>query len=356
MELETLKKLHLRKETRRWILGVVLAVIIVSFVFFYGYSASEGNMESFVVGRINGESILLSDYKRQLEGLQESYRDQLNDPANGDALGKQLRQQAFNALLQRAFLLQMAKKYNIAPSHFEVLVTVAGMKELRTEDGNFNEQLFKQLPPYYKRRLERDRKNELTINLLEARIVHAAKVPDNELRENFDLMNTKVKVVYAFEPTEGQTGSDLMVPVTPSGGKIERMLTRMKSGQDLVQAAKAEGVQVEATDLFFFGGRIPLSGRSNEYASALEGNPDFYKTAFTLKKGAISPIINVRGGRCVFGVVDYKEPDWSKFPAEAFALKQQILGQKMNDYFSEWFSANIRNAKIQNNLNRLFRE
>jgi len=251
----------------------------------------------------------------------------------------------------------MAKKYGIRPSGVEVLYAVASIKDLRTDDGNFNVDLFQRLPPYYKRRLEKDKFNELAINHLEMRIVNSVRVSDSELAQQYDFLNTKVKVLFLFEKKEGEEeNSQLLVPIGDKKGRLENVMERIRRGENPLQAAKNEGIEVDKTDFFYFGGRIPLEGRSNSFASILEGNPDVYKNAFSLKPGSVSPIINVQGGRTVLIVLEQKKPDWSKASEKMPEIKQIVLNQKMNDYFSEWFAVNIRNAKIQNNLNRIFKE
>lgn len=345
--------LHLGKEVKRWILGVAVAVIIVSFIFFYGYSQREGSGDAFVVGRINGRPVVLADYKRQYEALQDAYRERLDDSEEGRRLARQLRQEALYVLLQRAFLLDVARRYGVGPSDYEVLVQVANMREFRTESGHFNEELFKRVPQHIKRRLERDRRDELTLSHLQMRIMDTVKVTDAEVREAFETLNTKAAVAYAFEPSPAQGGEDLFVPV--SGGKAERVRDRVRRGQDFFAACRAEGLVPERTRPFGFGGRIPLAGRTNAFASELEGVVDVYRVVFASRRGAVD-VVPVRGGKAVVLVTDLSGPDWRAFAKEAESLRRMVRRTKMNETFSVWYTDQVRTAKVQDNLSRLFRE
>jgi hypothetical protein len=346
---------NLPKNTRKWVMGIALSVVIVSFVFFYGYESSSGNMESFVVGKVNGTPIYLSEYKREYEALSERYRDQLNNKATEKEVGRQVQQMAFNVLLQKYLILYYAKKYNVFPSEFEILVAVANMKEFRTEDGRFDENRLRGLPTYYKKQLEKQFFSDLSQQLFQMRIADAAKVSDTEVRMAFEEMNTKVKVVYLKEANI-QAQTNLLIPSAPAGGdRLEKVIERMKRGADFVSAAAAENLRPELTDWFYFGGPILKAGTTNEYVSDLESNPDVIKNVFSAKKGMTSPIINLSDGRCILATVDRKEPDWTKFYEQAEGIKSQLMSRKMNDYFSEWFSSVYYKAKKDNSgLDRLF--
>ena len=346
---------NMPKDTRKWVMIIVLAVVIVSFVFFYGYESNSGNMDSFVVGKVNGTPIYLSEYKREYSAYSEMYRDQLNNEATKNQMEQQIQQQAFNVLLQKYFLLDQAKKNHVFPSTYEILLGVANKKEFRTENGQFNEEMFRRIPPYYKKQLEKQFYEELSQQLFQIRVANAAKVSDAEVREMFEQMNTKVKVIYLKEANI-QAQTNLLVPVGPGGGnRLERVLDRMKKGADFFSAARAENLAPQLTDWFFFGGRILKSGSTNEYCSDVEQSFDVVKYAFSARKGMTSPVINLNDGRCIVAMVDRKEPDWTKFYEQAEGIRSQLIGQKMNDYFSQWYLTAVNKAKIDNSgLSRLF--
>src|SRR5512138_2287384 len=103
-----------------WIMWTVLAIVIVSFLFFGIFPSSSG---AGVAARVNGDVITTGELNRAYRNLVETYRQIFKDQFN-DAMSKTLRTQALRELIQDRLLVQEAERIGLKVSDEEVQASI----------------------------------------------------------------------------------------------------------------------------------------------------------------------------------------------------------------------------------------
>jgi len=333
---------------RKTMLWIILGIVIVSFVFFSGYSRVNTSPDSRVIGKVNHTPIYLSDFKTKVNNLLDTYREQARQAPDQNAFNQQIYNMAFSSLIQEKFIVQMAKKYKVAASERDIFGAITRLKQFQTEDGHFNEAYFRQIPTFYKNQIEKNQKEKLALQYMQLRFADSGKVTDNDLKAYFEQKNTKVKVafVYKTNSTDNSLGTESTLS---ENSAIQKFSQLIKQGIPFNTAATRTGLRVYTTDYFYFGG--PVKGmQENDTTPKVLENLAAYKTAFSMKAGQISKPINLGKGQGVLLVLNRKAPNWKNFYTQAIGLRKELQQQYMQYYFSDWLNFNIHNAKIQNNL------
>jgi hypothetical protein len=340
--------MKLSKEVNQWIWYIVIFVIIVAFVGFYGFDRS-GSGGSFVVAKVNGKPIHLDNYKVVLEQNQKEYKLNEYDGAEREQVSRMVEQRSLGELVQKELILQTAKVNGIRISPSEILQVVAMDKRFQDDNGRFQPQIWKRAPNYFKKRLEKDISESLQTQYLVSHLYNAVRVSDAEIRQQFQMKNTKVKVAYVFDSDKSQSGLDnnMLMPLANEGNKIDQMTTLLNQGVSFQAAAAQLGLPVRTTDYFSFAGRIRLQGSTNETAQPLEAVIDTYRSAFAMKPGSVSPAINTRGGKVILLVLGRQEADWNDLGKQVSQLQQEVLSATQRDYVNQWMNSLYSSAKIE---------
>lgn len=342
------QNMKMSKEVNRWIWYIVIVVIIVAFVGFYGFDRS-GSGGSFVVAKVNGTPILLDSYKVVLEQNQQQYKINQVEGADREQLSRMVEQRSLGELVQKELILQTAKANGIKISPSEILQVVAMDKRFQDDNGQFQPQVWKMAKPYQKKRLEKDISESLRTQYLISHLYNSVRVSDAEIRSQFELKNTKVKVAYVFDMDQSQSGLDnnMLMPIANEGNKIDQMTTLLNQGVPFQAAAARLGLAIKTTDFFSFAGQIMLQGSTNETAQPLEAVIDTYRSAFAMKPGSVSPAINTRGGKVIMLVLGRQEADWNELGKQVPTLQQEVLSGTQRDYVNQWMNSLYSSAKIE---------
>ncbi|GEM_PF-6204334 len=347
--------MKLSKQTKQWIWYILLVVIIVSFVGFYGFDRG-GSSNSYVVVKVNGKPIYLDDYKNVYEQYQTAYKLNQADGASADQLRQYVERRSLDDLVQKQLVLQSASKNGIKPSAEEILGMVARDKRFQDDKGQFNPGIWANAPMYLKKRIEKEFADSLSSQYFEFRIYNAVKISDAEIRNQFDMNNTKVKVAYVYDQDQAaEGGQNLLVPLAGAGNKVDKVAELMKQGLSFQVAAASAGVAIQTTDFFSFANRVFMEGSTNKTAEPLEAVIDTYKHAFAMKPGSVSPVINTRGGKVILAVLARKEADWQNLAKQVPQLRAEVQQAHMRDYINQWMTSTYSASKIDDSgFRRLF--
>lgn len=195
---------QIRKNVRHPYIQVLLGLIIVVFILFFGWSMRSAQRPTYVA-KVNGDPIDFRSYQQAYNGLvsiyQEAYRNELNaDRIRELGLGKR----ALDQLVDRTLLLQEASRRRLRISEDEVRAAIEGQSVFH-EGASFSK-------PLYLRVLEANRltpleyenakKMELQLQKVEAAVREEAAVTDAEVEQEFRDRNDRVAVEYAaFSPS-----------------------------------------------------------------------------------------------------------------------------------------------------------
>ena len=184
----------LRKKTESWLTKVVFTIIILTFIFFFGYSQMRtGGPGTNVAAVVNGTEIPYGLFKLQLENTTEFYKNMFKGqiPEN---MREQIRGTAVNEIINSYLLLQLADKLGIKISDLEIYDAISKNPSFQI-DGKFDAIKYKKdFLPYFQRRFgisyEKLLRNELTNMKLVNFLSNQVSITEEEAKLNFDQENT----------------------------------------------------------------------------------------------------------------------------------------------------------------------
>ena len=195
----------MRKNAKSWIVKLLFGIIIVVFVFFYGYSGTP-NEKDTILASVGDKNITIADYqeeyKNQLQFYRSIYQGQITDEMIRQ-MG--LKQKALENLIDREILLQEAERKNIQASPEEIRKSIMESPVFQ-ENGAFSQKNYERALRYYGLSMadyEQSQGKGLIIKKLQDLVKSAARVSDKEIQERFLSENEKIKIEYlAFSPDQ----------------------------------------------------------------------------------------------------------------------------------------------------------
>ena len=119
----------------------------------------------------------------------------------------------------------------------------------------------------------------------------------------------------------------------------------LADASSLGQVASVLSVTLEETELFTRRDYVPGVGQMNEFVGA----------AFGLPVGGISDLVETSRGFYFLEVAAREEADVDRFAEEKETLKIDLLRQKQNQAYSDWFESIRAEAEIKDYRDRFFR-
>jgi len=191
-----------RAKQKSMLIKLAFAVIILSFVIGYAMLTSpqgDGNQPNDLAASVNGGKISMEDYRRAYSNIynlyQNIYRDQFTP-----ALEKQLnlKQQAFQQLVDQLLLVQEGEKLGMEVSDQEVVDSIAKIAAFQ-ENGAFSKQRYVDVLAY--QRLTPDvfeamQANDLLVKKVGDYLRGGVSVSDEEIEEEFRKQNEKVNLAF----------------------------------------------------------------------------------------------------------------------------------------------------------------
>ena len=127
--------------------------------------------------------------------------------------------------------------------------------------------------------------------------------------------------------------------------RAEDFGTVLADASSLGQAADLLSVTLEQTELFTRRDYVPGIGQKNEFVG----------TAFGLPPGGISGLVETTRGFYFLELIAREEADMDRFAEERETLKIDLLRQKQNQSYSDWFESIRAQAEIKDYRDRFFR-
>jgi peptidyl-prolyl cis-trans isomerase D len=196
----------MREKSGSWIIKVLFGIIVVVFVFFFGFSDIRNSDKDATVAKVGNRKITMSQYQTAYKNTMEMYRSLYKNQFNEEMMEKLgLKQKVLEDLISREILLQEAESRSIRVTEDEIKKAIVAMPMFQ-QDGVFSEAMYQRALNYYgisAADFEKDKERELMLKALENIITRSAKVSDQELRDMFKMQQEKVKIDYlCFEPAK----------------------------------------------------------------------------------------------------------------------------------------------------------
>ncbi len=192
----------LRKHAASTIIKIILALIIIVFVFwgFEGFRADQSGR----VAAVNGQAITIDQYRETYNNLLDRYRQQFGGQLNDELIEMfQLRQQALDLLINQKLMEMEAQRLNFRVSD-EALADHIRNIEAFQSDGIFDSRRYQDILRRIRttpEQFEEQQRQALLIQKLQDFIVESVKVSDDEVMEFFKWNNTLINIKYTlFDP------------------------------------------------------------------------------------------------------------------------------------------------------------
>ncbi len=194
----------MREKAGSWIIKVLFGIIVIVFVFFYGFSSLRKPDKDAAIAKVGNHKITMSQYQTAYKNTMEMYRSLYKNQFNEEMMEKLgLKQKVLEDLIGREMLLQEAERRGIHVTEDEIKNAIVSMPVFQQE-GSFSEAMYKRALNYYgltATEFEKDKERELMLRALENIVTRSAKVSDQELRDMYKMQQEKVKIGYiCFEP------------------------------------------------------------------------------------------------------------------------------------------------------------
>lgn len=395
-----------RESFGKIIVTVVIALIALVFVFegvFYR-SATRGLHEGAVAGTVNGETITIAEFNRELNRRSEFFKGMMGgNPLTEEQLKMfRVREMVFGELVQRKLLVQEAERQGRVPSDSEIRERIQEIPAF-TKEGRFDFETYKSVldanrltPGSFERMMREDLVTQNWSQHFKERV----KVSPAEVRAHFEQTADRRKIKYVLLTSEagrrdvavsdaqvaaylkdpmklavakgnyeakkettykGKTFEQVQTAVTRDLLASEQVEAVQKANQALgerVRAAfgneaavnallKPYGFSVKTTDwVSRQTNYIPGIGEAKELLNDAFGSG---RAAIDLKAGGKPKAYQSAAWVLVAGIADTELPVASKFAAQSAQLERELLAKKEREIFSKWMKELTRRARVDAN-------
>jgi peptidyl-prolyl cis-trans isomerase D len=227
----------LRKRKRSWIITLLLGLIIVVFIAFYGGNQLS-DQDSQDIATVNGEIITQREFAMHYQRALERYRELLKGSLTPE-LEKSLNLKGtlLEELIQKRLVLQEARTLGLAATDEDLITAIAQVPEFQV-NGRFNKDRYLQLLRANRitpGEFEEEQREQLTIQKLYGIILDGVHVTEAEVRERYRFEQEKINLHFIRVPVSNYLGAS-----KPTEEEIKKFYERNK--ESLKEPAK---VQVE---------------------------------------------------------------------------------------------------------------
>jgi peptidyl-prolyl cis-trans isomerase D len=185
----------MRKHAQSWLIKLLLGLIIVVFVLYFGSSRWREPAESLVT--IGDRMITFSDYRKEYQNLLDMYRQRLGQNLTEEVVKSlNLKQQALDNLINQTVLLTKAEEMGIRVSDEEVQAIIA-IQPAFQRDGVFDPKRYEQLLRYQKmspEEFEALQKKAIMAAKVQDIFRQGVKVSEKELQDLYRLQSERINV------------------------------------------------------------------------------------------------------------------------------------------------------------------
>jgi len=215
----------MRKQAKSWLMKIILSLIIIVFALYFGSTHRDRSTET--IASLDGQAISYADFHREYQDLlalaQRQYQDTLTDEVIKSLNLKQL---AFDTLIQKAIFLYKTNKLGIRVTDEEVRNTIISFPAFQ-RDGVFDDYLYRDI---LKRQnlspeeFEAAQKTNIITGKLRELLISSVFITDEDALEFYKLMNERVNIQFVRIKA-----SDMAKEISPSTGDLEEFLTQNAS-------------------------------------------------------------------------------------------------------------------------------
>lgn len=391
------------------VVGGIIAILAVVFIF-YGVFTPKGTQglgEGAVAGRVNGESISISEFNQAYNRQLGFYKNMLGGTKITEEQLRQfhIRESVFQELARRKMMIQEAQKRGYLPSDEEIRARVLEVTAFQ-KDGKFNLEQYKRVLEangYTASSFEKLMRDDLSVEKWQDYFRTRVNVSEDEVKQEFlstaDKRNIKYVLLtneagkrdvhvdaaeiqkYLADPVkmnliksqyEAKKGAqfkgkslesvkaDLAHDIIASSRIDEIKKANQKLGEQVAQVMTAQKASDAVVNklLRTYGVEVKSTGlvsRDAQYLPGVGEARELMTDAFALK----SPINPADGGKVkvylqnnwvlVAVVSEVQKPDLGKLATERDQLARQVIAKKERSLFETWLKEMTAKSKIDIN-------
>ncbi|MFZ9596332.1 MAG: SurA N-terminal domain-containing protein [Bdellovibrionia bacterium] len=398
----------IREKFGKEVIGGIISFIAFVFIFYGVFSpkSTRGLHEGAVAGVVNGESISISEFNRELNRRIEFFKSMSGGKITDEQIKQfQVREAVFQELVNRKLLIQEADRQGLQASDEEVKSKIQEIPQF-SKDGHFDVKLYRDIlaaNQYSAGSFEKSVREDLSLGRWENYFKDHIRVSEGEVEREFKLKNNLRNIKYVLftsesakaqvnvEPAEIQKFLADSSKASLIAIKYERLKGSTFQGKTLDQSKEAIARDILASDRLdaiqkindqqaaqavSLLGLTPASDRKlNEsfsgtgvevkttgeiglkrgFIPGIGDVPDLVKDAFSMN----SPIDLTAGGKpkkytlagrvVVAAVVGSKSPDLSQFGAQREVLFQELTAKKVKLVFDSWMKTLVAQGQVESN-------
>ena len=329
--------MHTERVIPFWRLLIVLTLITLASPAYVGESQSAEQKVAVVNGTVINQAEFDSEMNRVLERLQRTGR------FPNDLERSQIKKQVLENLIARELLYQESQKKGIKVDQKEIEAQLTALKGRFPSEVEFKKALSTMNLTEAGLRFQFER--DLAIRkLLDDQIGGKSTVSEKESRAHYD------SNLESFKKPEQVRASHILIKVDPGADeakkaeartKIESLQAKLKNGEDFGALAKeySEGPSgPKGGDLGFFGRGQMVK--------------PFEETAFTMKPGQVSGMVETRFGYHLIMVTERTPESTLSYEEVKDRLEQYLKQQKVQ----EEIAAYVENLKSKAKIERFVKE
>ncbi|MCE5281011.1 MAG: SurA N-terminal domain-containing protein, partial [Deltaproteobacteria bacterium] len=130
----------MRRHARNWMMKVILGIIILVFIFYFG--SMGGKQVAERIALLDGKPIVYADFQREYHNLTELYRQRFGQGLTDEMLKTlNLKQRAYDYLINQAVILKKAEDLHIHVTEEEVRAAILAYPGFQY-NGAFDQRLY----------------------------------------------------------------------------------------------------------------------------------------------------------------------------------------------------------------------
>jgi hypothetical protein len=341
------------------IIGLIIGLIAFVFVFYGVFSpkATKGLHEGAVAGKVNGDSISIQEFNRELGRRVEYLKNMTGGKLTDDQLKAfRLKSMVFDELVSRKLLSQAALKSGLVASDEEIKTRIQEMPVFQ-KDGKFDTLLYKQVLEannYNPAAFERIMREDLSLQLWNKYFRDRVKISDEELKREYLANNDKRNIKFVLlttdidkKPAPPEKAGEISKANEKIIDQILPLLAAGKTNDAKINALlKSNGVEVKTTGLVSRANtNLPGIGEARE----LTADAFMAKSPIDLTQGGKAKKYNSGNWWMAAVVIENQSPDLAKLDAEREQLLGQLSMKKERDMYEAFMKKLSDKAKIEKN-------
>jgi peptidyl-prolyl cis-trans isomerase D len=271
----------MRKHARNWLMKLILGIIIVVFVFYFGSMSGRNKADRIAV--IDGKPIVHVELQNEYQNLLDMYRERMGRSLTEEMLkGLNLKRQAFDNLINREVLLKKSDSLKILVSNEDVRNAILAYPAFQ-RNGVFDDRIYQQTLRASKmtpEQFEDSQRRFLVSTQVEDLIQDGIKLPDEDALEFYRLQKEKLNLDYIQISPAG-----FVAKLKPAQSDLEGFL-KANEGKFRVP----EHVQIKYLTFTVQDYAATVLPSDAEIADYYEKHRELYK-----KNDKTTPLADVRG-------------------------------------------------------------